>query len=403
MKLAIYIFSFIVFCISCETSLDSPVLPNAQIEEFKRSGEELNSYKLKVLDGIYVTSGDKAKFGNKVAIKANRHSVSIFCETQGLFMVLEPRLVYNKIQLGGYWRKAQGGESGFVKIEIDSMQSANILMNKSLDSISLSGLYDKNKFELTYSKALKNGEFIIIGHRGGGRNSDRHPASENSIEMIKYSEQLGANGVEIDVQNTHDRIPVLFHDTYMSKRLIREDCFIGKISDYTYKQIRAFCTLKNGEKIPTLRESLDFIIDSSDHKFVWLDVKNAGDLKEIIDIQKEYIAKAKNANRKIEILIGAPSEESRNELLKYDYASIPSICELEESEVYKLKSKAWAPRWSLGLLSDRVNAVHAQGLKAYVWTLDEPQFIRKYLKLSAFDGILTNYPSIVAYEYYSQD
>ena len=44
----------------------------------------------------------------------------------------------------------------------------------------------------------------------------------------------------------------------------------------------------------------------------------------------------------------------------------------------------------------------AEGRKAFVWTLDEPQFIQKFIGESQFDGILSNYSPVVAYYHYVQ-
>jgi glycerophosphoryl diester phosphodiesterase len=45
----------------------------------------------------------------------------------------------------------------------------------------------------------------------------------------------------------------------------------------------------------------------------------------------------------------------------------------------------------------------AAGILAFTWTLDGQSAIKEYLNKGAFDGILTNYPSILAYEFYIQE
>ena len=42
----------------------------------------------------------------------------------------------------------------------------------------------------------------------------------------------------------------------------------------------------------------------------------------------------------------------------------------------------------------------ADGLTVYVWTLDEPAFIQEFIRQNQFDGILSNYSSVVAYYHY---
>ena len=391
--------------IACEVNITSPIIPYDLITETLSGGDKLNDAELSRLNGIYKLNGANSDFGDFAVIKSSQNSISMFFKKNASFVVADARRFNKEIVIAGYWRFAQGGTCGFIKLVLDSANTNKLLSNSNLTDLKFSGQYDldgNKSIDFQFDRAIKKDEFTIIGHRGGGRNSDRHPASENSLEMIAYSEKLGANAVEIDVQYTSDGVPILFHDIYMSKRLVREEYFIGEVSDYSFKQLRAFCTLKNGEKIPTLDEALEFIIDSTTHKLVWLDVKGSNSIAKINQLQAKYAAIAKSKNRNLEILIGIPTIDLYNELISLpNYKDIPTICELDENYVTSANSLAWGPRWSLGLLTERVTNIHAQQKRVYVWTLDEPQFIRRFLDKSYFDGILTNYPTVVAYEYYT--
>lgn len=403
--ITIYIAILMLALSSCEVNITSPTIPFDQIGEALSGGEKLDNEIIARLNGIYKLNGANSNFGDFAVIKASKNSLSMFFKKNASFVIADARRFGDEIVIAGYWRFAQGGTCGFVKLILDSSNTNKLLSNSNLTDLKFLGQYDldgNNSIDFQFDRAIKKEEFTIIGHRGGGRNSDRLPASENSLEMIAYSEKLGANAVEIDVQYTSDGVPILFHDIYMSKRLVREDYFIGKVSDYSFKQLRAFCTLKNGEKIPTLDEALQFIIDSTNHKLVWLDVKGTNSIAKINLLQTKYTAIAKAKNRNLEILIGIPTIELYDELLSVpNYKDIPTICELDESYVESANSLAWGPRWSLGLLTDRVQSIQAQQKRVYVWTLDEPQFIRRFIDRSYFDGILTNYPTVVAYEYYT--
>lgn len=122
----------------------------------------------------------------------------------------------------------------------------------------------------------------------------------------------------------------------------------------------------------------------------------------VAPILKEYNLKAKEIGRELEILIGIPDEDVFNEFISYKgFENIPSICELDESYVFRANSKVWAPRWSLGLLTDRVQEIQSQGKKVFIWTLDEPQFIKRFIGNKLYDAILTNYPTNVAYQHFS--
>jgi glycerophosphoryl diester phosphodiesterase len=43
--------------------------------------------------------------------------------------------------------------------------------------------------------------------------------------------------------------------------------------------------------------------------------------------------------------------------------------------------------------------MQSEGRKVIVWTVDEPQFIQEYIN-AGFDGMVTNYPTLVAYYNY---
>jgi glycerophosphoryl diester phosphodiesterase len=152
-----------------------------------------------------------------------------------------------------------------------------------------------------------------------------------------------------------------------------------------------------------LREALDLVVYNTPLQYVWLDTKFKGSLQKERDIQTEYLEKAAAIGRTLDIQIGIPDEEVLENYLKLpDYQKIASVCELTPADVATANAKIWAPRWTLGLQNEEVERMHAAGRKAYVWTLDVPENISKYFSQGRFDGILSNYPSSVAYYYYAK-
>ena len=75
---------------------------------------------------------------------------------------------------------------------------------------------------------------------------------------------------------------------------------------------------------------------------------------------------------------------------------------LETSIVRQTDAEVWGPRWTLGLQTAEVNAMHSEGREVITWTLDDPNWIRSFVQDGDFDGILTNYPTAVAYSFYVQ-
>lgn len=69
----------------------------------------------------------------------------------------------------------------------------------------------------------------IIAHRGASKS-----APENTMPAFQLAYELGADGIETDVQLTKDKIPVLIHD----EGLKRTTNGYGYVKDYTYSELK---------------------------------------------------------------------------------------------------------------------------------------------------------------------
>lgn len=412
-----YIFTLLIstlVLISCNS--DIPVIG---IPEHGDNGLLSDTYRLspemkKNIEGIYNVSQGANYFGEQVVLKfTGQDYLSIFTGKNTAFFVLKGGYLDSTIIFEGYWRFANGSSTGLVSLHIKKEDGGNELVSGiKPNNIRIKGIYGNNTanpsslltFEFDSKLKVEAGiDFQIIGHRGGGRNIDRLGASENSLEIIRMASRFGATGIEIDIQLTKDSIPILYHDENFSRRLIDEEFFIGPLSNYTYKQISAFCILKNGEEIPTLREALETIIAETNLKFVWLDIKSKGILHKIAPIQYEFIDKASQVNRDLKIVLGMPTNTVVEDYLNLmNKTNNPALCELSLDKTINVGATIWAPRWSAGFSEDDINEAHNSGLGFYIWTLDEPDIINNYMNKFDIDGVLSNYPSLIAYEYYIQ-
>ena len=89
-------------------------------------------------------------------------------------------------------------------------------------------------------------------HRGLHDNTGTAP--ENSMASFQRAVDAGY-GIELDVQLTKDRIPVIFHDETLERICGAE----GKIRDYTYEELQQFTLCRSKEKIPRLEEFLQLV------------------------------------------------------------------------------------------------------------------------------------------------
>ncbi|MDQ6609770.1 MAG: glycerophosphodiester phosphodiesterase, partial [Bacteroidota bacterium] len=254
-----------------------------------------------------------------------------------------------------------------------------------------------------YARLLnKSTPFEIVSHHGG-QNADLLPASENSVEIIKLASRFGATGIELDVRMTSDGVPVLFHDPNLNERAIQKNGLVGPIENYSFAQLSALVRLLHGEHLPSLDEALAAVVYNTSLRYVWLDMKVPGPLVKVRELQAAYLQKATTVGRNVSITIGIPDQSVLDKFKTLpNYTSIPSVNELTPEDVQSVNSSIWGPRFTLGLQSNEVATMHAQGRKVYVWTIDIEQNIKEYLYNGQFDGMISSYPSAVAYYYYAK-
>lgn len=93
---------------------------------------------------------------------------------------------------------------------------------------------------------------VLYAHRGLHDNAMDAP--ENSMAAFQKAVEAGY-GIELDVQLSKEKIPVVFHD-FTLKRVCGVE---GKVSDFTYEELQKFRLFQSNEKIPTLAEVLHLV------------------------------------------------------------------------------------------------------------------------------------------------
>ncbi len=404
--------------VSCGSEL-RVVVPDVESLHVLENSTAVPRSSLALLDGVYLRRNGTTRFGDTIVVKHDASVVSMFCQRNSSYLVLSTGVRDTSLIMAGYWRFAQAAQTGLAVLRIEGSDALALKQNRRPANLSISGSiggsenFGDERIDLVYLRPLhgqdsssSRKEVLILAHRGGGRNSDRLPYSENSVELIRYASRLGAQGVEIDVRLTKDGIPVLYHDENLNTRLVDGEYMVGPIGNYTLAQLHALCRLKNGEQIPTLQKVLDDIVDSTSLRAVWLDIKDAAEVHTVVSMQKVALQRAASLHAlgqrdTLEIFFGLATDEIYQTFLKEaDFNSVSSVCELGLEQTRKAGSRVYGARWTLGALDNELAQLHAEQRKAFVWTLDQPEFIQSFLDHSSFDGILTNYPTVVAYNKY---
>jgi glycerophosphoryl diester phosphodiesterase len=399
---------------------EEPLVPDLRWELFESpDAVPLTASARTNLEGIYTIISGTDIFGTVSALKwtydINENDtvyyISFFCNKDITYIICQGKRLDSTILFSGYWRTMVSNATGTVRLQINKSEGSSLLLAgqpATANSIRIDGVYGdanevpENRITLSYSTSNYNATpYIIVAHRGGGRNANLLPASENSLELLKMASRFGTTGVEIDVRLTSDNMPILYHDETLNERSIRPNGMMGPIVNYSYEQLNALVRLINGERIPSLRQALETILYQTPLSFVWLDIKDANSLNLVRNLQQEFSAEAQSIGRNIEIMIGLPETAIDEFLSLPDYTNIASVCE-PLSRVSDVNARIWGASWSAGLQTESVNQIHAQGRKVIAWTVDEPQYIFQFMNEGNFDGLLSNYPSEIAFQYYAR-
>jgi len=402
------LYLLIIFClVSCIMELPTVPELNIDLQDIKNRTTELDSRTKLKMNGIYEVIQGSEILGEKVVGRWIRDRWCIYSNHDVVYSENAGGSVGDTTLLKGYIRIVRSGSGSRIDLSILPEDGGSELLSDSIPSKIIIRGYTSDD-QLITLKRLKSlntttKPFHILAHRGGGRNSERLGYSENSIEMMMHSQILGASGIEIDVKHTRDGELIVFHDDTFSPRTVTGAYLLGRVENFDRNQIKSFGQLIYGEEIPTLFEALRAVIDSTKLSLVWLDLKDPSIVDETIRIQKEAIDYAvANGRDSIKILLGIPDQDVLNAYRSSGLKNTtPILIELDAETVLSNPTcEVWAPRWTNGIPTGDIDRVHEEGKKVFVWTLDVRDYIEDFLD-SAVDGILSNYPSLVAGMYYS--
>jgi glycerophosphoryl diester phosphodiesterase len=411
MKKIIILIASLLVIYSCNNEVDitNPVVDPSNF--LSQTTPLPNNSKI-LMEGVYEVVEGKDLLGDQVVVKWNRDRLSIFAGKNGGYLILESGSLDSVIFFMGYWRYSTNTETGAATFYIPADDGGSNIISGTPDStIKFVGEYGVGnelaanplilKYKRPFSDKVKQNDFYILAHRGGGRNSDYLGVSENSIAMINIAERFGSNGIEIDARLSKDGVPFLYHDGDINLRLTQKSLIWGNIEDFTWAQLRTLVTLRNGEKIPSLREALEFVLEETTIRAVWLDTKDVDVVPASIELLTEINKRALLEGRDLKIVIGLPADDVFEKFIAQpNYQTVPSLCELSLDQVRQADSDVWAPRWTQGLQTAEVQQMHTEERLVFTWTLDEPSYIEQFINEGEFDGILTNYPTIVSYYHY---
>lgn len=235
-----------------------------------------------------------------------------------------------------------------------------------------------------------NDQPIIFAHRGA---SGTHP--ENTMAAFKAALELGAGGIELDVQMTKDGELVIIHDETVNRTTNGQ----GAIEEMTAKQVKSldagswFHEKFSGEKVPTLDQ---FFTWASKNKLqINIELKtNKVPYHGIEQLLLEIIEKHRMKGR---VIVSSFNINSLKHIIELDpYIAVAGL-------VWKTPQDAVTIAKQLGLtalhtqvpfaLSEYGQEAVNSGMLLRLYTINEVEEWEKVKKCGIpVEGIITDYP-----------
>ena len=262
-------------------------------------------------------------------------------------------------------------------------------------------------FASTDMERLAGKEFQIIAHKGASG-----LAPENTMASFARALELGVDQIELDVRHTLDEEIVVFHDQRLD-RIARDTLgnqVTGDVHDYTLAEIKQFDVGSwfdskfSNERIPTLKEVLDFIngkckvlieIKHMDHPHyhdfaeklveVVLQEKNGEDWIILQSYEATYLDEVHVLDSLIQtkaLIIGEDSAP----LIAFYIETRMHMGRAKESD----RMKAINPDWRT-LSPRRVFQMHAKGYEVHAYPVNTRRDMLIMLN-AGVDGIITDFP-----------
>ena len=363
------------------------------------------------LEGMYAIEGKAGPLTGLVVVHAAPGTLSLFAAPQDAYAIMKGGCIEGgkRVVFEGHWRHPTESDTGLIQLFVEQPEIVTAACTKTPlaatpSTITFSGATGERNdmpldaMRLSFDRALVDAgpKFLVAAHHGACRTIDDCGASENSVETIKMVESFGASVVEIDVRLTADGVPILYHDETFTPRLSRGTYCHGPVSEFTFAQVRALCTLRYGEEIPTLEEALTAAINDTTLAAVWLDLKIPEAVAPAIDIVKKYNALAVSMKgRKFVAVIGMGETEIVDAFVAAGPPDVPCLVELELDDVRRADCQMWGPRWTRGPMPDEVATMQKEGRSVVYWTIDEQIYVDLFLTEGKPNGVLTDRPGMV--------
>lgn len=228
---------------------------------------------------------------------------------------------------------------------------------------------------------------LVVAHKGASG-----LAPENTMAAFELALSTGADSIELDVQLSRDRVPVVIHDSDLGRTVRGE----GLVSDLTAAELAvmdagSWCHPRfAGQGVPMLQEVLEWA---------------KGRIPLHIELKKTFSA-APDVVSTVVDLVQRFDVVTQVEVFSFDYQCIQlvkeaypvlmtGVCFKEGALDYvglahEFGIQVLHPEWQC-VNKNMVGKAHEMGLYVIAWTVDDPEQTRTLVSMGV-DGITTNFP-----------
>jgi glycerophosphoryl diester phosphodiesterase len=214
---------------------------------------------------------------------------------------------------------------------------------------------------------------LRIAHRGMPRR-----LRENTLPSFEAALAAGADGIELDVHATADRVVVVHHDPHVAGGMA--------IARTTWPELRRNAAADNGVEIPTLAEVCDLVHDRAE---LFVEIKGAG-------IERAVAA-------------ALAGHRGTSAIHSFDHLTIRRLSQLDRrlrlgvlfeehiaDVAAMLRANGALDAWPHYAVVDAplLDAVHAAGGRVIAWTVNEPRELARLAALGV-DGLCTDDVSLI--------
>jgi glycerophosphoryl diester phosphodiesterase len=209
-----------------------------------------------------------------------------------------------------------------------------------------------------------------IGHRGA-----KGHVAENTLASFQKAIDLGVDMIELDIQLSLDKVPMVIHDTTVDRTTLSS----GLVTDFSAKELQ-----KLG--IPTLAAVFELVQNRCE---INVEIKSFSATQSVLDLI------AKNVFDKHKILISSFDWNALQEVRFHDEEiriGVLTETDLDLALAFAKFIKAYSihPYYHL-LTAENVQKIKEKHFKIFPWTINEPTAII-FVKSLNVDGIITDFP-----------